>query len=422
MRFSSTAAALAGAAFLPSVLGYPGMDKLLGELQDKAKRQDCCDSTELIGDLITLSDSQLSPVGHLVKNIIVGNASGESNEDYYNVPLLNTASCAADTCCIWQYIANTMEASFRGASGRCTNAARAAVRLGFHDAAGWSKSTGPLGGADGSIVLAPSEILRPKNNGLQEIIQQMQIWYNQYHGYGVSMADLIQFGATVATVVCPLGPRIHSFVGRYDSSIPAPDGLLPGPFDSADFLIDLFRDKTIQPHGLTALLGAHSTSQQRFVDTSRAGDPQDGTPGVWDVLYYKQTLGPKPPRVFTFQSDINLSEDPRIYPEFAAFAGPGGQQHWNEDYAREYVRLSLLGVYNINNLTDCTKTLPNAITTYVAADQWIVDLWVGTTIHLQAVADALLNGSLITNLLSLILGILLKVKRTVVETVATGSA
>ncbi|KAJ2955374.1 hypothetical protein NQ176_g11403 [Zarea fungicola] len=34
------------------------------------------------------------------------------------------------------------------------------------------------------------------------------------------------------------------------------------------------------------------------------------------------------------------------------------QSRWNEDYAREYVRLSLLGVHNINDLTECTKVLP----------------------------------------------------------------
>lgn len=145
------------------------------------------------------------------------------------------------------------------------------------------------------------------------------------------MADLIQMGATVAAVVCPLGPRIRSWVGRRDSSAACPDGLLPPVTGSADFLVSLFQNKTIQPHGLTALIGAHTTSQQRFVDPSRAGDPQDGTPGTWDVLFYKQTLLARPPkRIFRFQSDLVLSQDPRISGEFQEFAGPGGQDHWNE--------------------------------------------------------------------------------------------
>lgn len=78
---------------------------------------------------------------------------------------------------------------------------------------------------------------------------------------------------------CPLGPRIRTFVGRKDSSRANMDGLLPSVNDSADKLISLFQDKTISAHELTALLGAHTTSQQFNVDPSRAGAPQDGTPG-----------------------------------------------------------------------------------------------------------------------------------------------
>jgi len=175
------------------------------------------------------------------------------------------------------------------------------------------------------------------------------------------------------------GPRIRTFVGRPDSHIPCEDGLLPNPFDTADNLIELFRRKTIEPYGLAALLGAHSASRQFHLDPSRWGFPQDSTPGVWDVLFYKQTLGRAPPDILRFPSDVLLAEDPRIYPAFSAFASHGGQGRWNavsfvlyqwstekyanilgQGYAREYVRLSLLGVYNINNLTDCSHVLPRA--------------------------------------------------------------
>lgn len=125
--------------------------------------------------------------------------------------------------------------------------------MGFHDSAGWSKATGPLGGADGSIVLAAAEMQRPANLGLQDIVAQMKTWYSTYSKYGVSMADLIQMGSTTATVVCPLGPRVRSFVGRKDSTVAAPDGLLPSPFESADILISRFQNMTIGPHGLTGM-------------------------------------------------------------------------------------------------------------------------------------------------------------------------
>jgi hypothetical protein len=49
---------------------------------------------------------------------------------------------------------------------------------------------------------------------------------------------------------------------------------------SANDIISLFEDKTIQPHDLAALLGAHSTSQQFVTDRTKAGFGQDSTPGV----------------------------------------------------------------------------------------------------------------------------------------------
>ncbi|KAF3048004.1 hypothetical protein E8E12_005850 [Didymella heteroderae] len=181
------------------------------------------------------------------------------------------------------------------------------------------------------------------------------------------MADLIQMGANVATVVCPLGPRTRTFVGRTDSSRPAVNGLLPNVFAEADALIDLFDNKTIKVHGLTALVGAHTVSQQHFVDPGRSGDPQDSTPGIWDVAFYNETLSANvPKRVFKFPSDVKLSQNSRASGEWNQFVI--GQEHWNEDYAREYVRLSLLGVNNINYLTECSHVLPRRTDTVKTAD------------------------------------------------------
>jgi hypothetical protein len=146
-------------------------------------------------------------------------------------------------------------------------------------------------------------------------------------------------GGTVATVVCPLGPRIRSFVGRKDNPTLPPDGLLPDVNDSADSMVALFERKTIKAHGLAALVGAHTTSQQRFFDKQRALDPQDSTPGVWDVKFYGQTLQNNPPgRVLKFPSDVVLSTHPKISDEWKQFAGPGGQEHWNDVSLQHRVR------------------------------------------------------------------------------------
>jgi hypothetical protein len=357
MRLSAIAIAYSLSFFLHVTTAWPGIKSTLAELEQRLAcrhlqaRQDVeiedpnevevddpteaetddGDSEELLGDLLNLQDTQLTPVGSTIKSILLGTESAESNAARYNLltlPLPSTKACKADTCCVWQHISNEMLLKFVGLSGRCTNLARAAIRLGFHDAAGWSKNTGPGGGADGSLVLAPAEITRPENNGLQDIVTPMKGWYTKYKGNGISMADLVQMGATVATVTSPMGPRIKSYVGRKDSSVACTDGLLQGVNSDAKTLIKLFEDKTIRPHGLTALIGAHTTSQQRFVDPSRAGDPQDSSPGVWDVRFYKQTTGDAPPRVFRFNSDVALAQDSRISTEFQQFATDQG--HWNE--------------------------------------------------------------------------------------------
>ncbi|KAL3426652.1 ligninase h2 precursor (peroxidase) [Phlyctema vagabunda] len=393
-----------------SVMACPGMDRAMQQVNERlseraiGERADSNDSDELIGDLATTGAT--TTVGKAVQDIIVGSGNPESKETF---SLLSSTLCllpGADVCCIWKTIAVEMEAKFRGSSGRCNGFARGAIRLGFHDAGTWSKTTG-YGGADGSIILA-GEMTRGENNGLQEIVAVTQGWYNKYKSYGASMADIIQMGATVATVVCPLGPRVRSFIGRKDSTKPNADGLLPDVFASADSLIKLFEDKTIKAHGLTALLGAHTTSQQRFVDPSRATDPQDSSPGVWDVLFYGQTIGtvPTPPRVFKFPSDVALAAHPKIVDEWKEFAGPGGQSHWNEDYAREYVRLSLLGVNNINQLKECSKVLPVAVGSFRNSDQKAIDKWLNDLSLpldlVKKVGQTLRDGSLLDSLLSLL--------------------
>ncbi|KAI0434590.1 class II peroxidase [Xylaria sp. FL1042] len=339
------------------------------------------DSFELLGDLITLSFSNLTQVGRDITDLLMNFGAPESDVSYTDVPPLNSTACAEDTCCVWKHIADQMTDLYRGESGRCTKWARMSVRLGFHDAGAWSKATAYLGGgADGSICLT-DEYTLPENGGLEDMCIQMLAWYDEWHnqkGFNISMADLVRYmGANVATVVCPLGPRVRSFVGRTDSPIVNKVELLPSPLSEAVDLIRLFRDKTISPHSLVALLGAHTTSQQRLTNVTRAGDPQDSTPGVWDVLYYEETYGTvdTPERVFKFPSDVSLAKYSVTTSEWISFLGSGGQDHWNTDYARAYIRLSLLGVNNINQLTECTKALPARTVEYKNPDQESMDEW-----------------------------------------------
>jgi len=75
-----------------------------------------------------------------------------------------------------------------------------------------------------------------------------------------------------------------------------------------------------------------------------------------------------------------------------------GHPNVRQDYAREYVRLSLLGVENINALTECTEVLPLARSAFVAPDQEVMDRWLNSTEHSEGVADAVFNGDLVVGL------------------------
>lgn len=162
-------------------------------------------------------------------------------------------------------------------------------------------------------------------------------------------------------------------------------------------------------------MGAHSTSQQRFVNRTRPGDPKDSTPGVWDVKYYGETIDANAPqRVFKFQSDVNLANDARTRAAWESFIPESSQGAWNhvrrfvpaylsfdaftrtdprQAYAAEYVRMSLLGVYNINSLTDCTKALPPFQRSYSSSDKSVIDRFMhGLIGSAQKVKNLLLKG------------------------------
>lgn len=284
-------------------------------------------STQLLGDLV--GDDAPTPVGMQISAILQGNDTAVAGTDVFQDPDVQDTSlnkCNNDTCCKWSQAVQTFKSAYTSGNG-CTELARQAIRLGFHDAAAWNVSQSN-GGADGSIVLNQQEASRSENRGLQQIIPQMQQWYNQFKGNGLGMADLIQMSAMTATVVCPGGPRIRAFVGRQDRGDLPPDGLIPSPLSDAKTNIALFEAKTFSATDLVALVGAHTVSQQRFVDPSKAGQAQDTTNTVWDVAFYGQVQSPQTPQgVFKFPSDLALSNNSETASTWTVFAGD--QNGWN---------------------------------------------------------------------------------------------
>lgn len=83
----------------------------------------------------------------------------------------------------------------------------------------------------------------------------------------------------------------------------------------------------------------------------------------------------------------------------------------SQDYAREYIRLSLLGVNNINSLTECTKVLPAAVKGFKSPDQVNLDKWLNSNNQsplVKLIAATIEKGdSIIAFVINLILGIIL---------------
>ena len=125
-----------------------------------------------------------------------------------------------------------------------------------------------------------------------------------------------------------MGPSMPVFVGRPDSSTPAPEGQLPNVNAPGDALFGQFAARGFSARDLAALIGAHTAARQFFVDRRRDGAPQDTTPGIWDVRYYRETLEGTAP--FTFASDSQLANQTEVGPQFRSFVDQ--QEAWGKAF------------------------------------------------------------------------------------------
>ncbi|KAF2735789.1 versatile peroxidase VPL1 [Polyplosphaeria fusca] len=251
---------------------------------------------------------------------------------------------------VWSSVSTTLTAKFLE-NGQCNKFARAAIRAVFHDCGAWKTTLGATAGCDGSLVF---ETGRDENNGLQEIVGYLQGLASQFQ---VSVADMIVFAGNHAIVTCPGGSRVKTWIGRTPATAAGPGGLLPPVTDSAANLSALFIAKGFDDRELAALLGAHTTSTQDFVDPAKAGQAQDSTPGIWDVKYYAQTLNP-PQGVFVFPSDTKLANYGNVGKEFKGFVDNQGK--WSGKFADAMGKMTLFGSAGTSNMADCTDSLPKS--------------------------------------------------------------
>jgi hypothetical protein len=139
--------------------------------------------------------------------------------------------------------------------------------------------------------------------------------------------------------------------------------LLPDVSASASSLLLLFEEKGFTAAELAALIGAHSTSKNVAQTNIPVGEPQDLTPGIWDVSFYAQTLS-QPAGMVSFASDLALSQDPTVGPEFDIFVTANSQGRWGTAFSAAFTHMSLLGFANgatpPSHFIDCSAVIPRS--------------------------------------------------------------
>ncbi|KAK7050579.1 peroxidase [Favolaschia claudopus] len=283
----------------------------------------------------------------------------------------NGKTVANAQCCQWFPVLEDILPNMF--DNECGDDAHGALRLSFHDAIGFSPSGGG-GGADGSIIVFQDQELQfPANAGLDDPIDT-EVPFIKAHN--VTPGDFIQFAAAVSLSLCPGAPNVGFVMGRPmpKAPAPAPDGLVPEPFDSVPKILARMKDAGgFTPTDVVALLASHSVAGADTVDPTIPGTPFDSTPSVFDTQVFievqlrgTQFPGPQPGQgevmsavagEMRLQSDHLLARDTATNCAWQSFAGNlGGMQ---TAFASAFRRMSMIG-HNPSSLIDCSEVIPDA--------------------------------------------------------------
>ncbi|KAI0844187.1 putative class II peroxidase [Daldinia vernicosa] len=206
------------------------------------------------------------------------------------------AQCPA----VWTDVAADLKETFLDSSGKCTDDARAAIRLAFHDCF--------PSACDGSIILANECTDRGENAQMVDICSKLGDKATQF---SVGTADLIQFAAAYGIASCPGLPTISVKVGRVDSSEANPTGQIPGANDNATSIVSAFAAKGFSSTELVALVGAHSAAKDL------AGNALDTTVQEMDTNFYTETAEGSAPA--SLNSDKFLSNSTETSADWNSF-------------------------------------------------------------------------------------------------------
>ncbi|KAH8886174.1 peroxidase [Thozetella sp. PMI_491] len=222
-----------------------------------------------------------------------------------------------------------------GSDGNCNDAARAAIRLVFHDCF--------PGACDGSIILSDECTSRPENAQLTGICKTLGDKAKQFK---VSTADIIQLGGAVGIAACPGGPRISFKAGRTDSNQANPPNQLPSPNSTAAVLLQAFSSKGYSATELVALVGAHTAAKR--ID----GAALDTSVSTWDTKFYAETANGTAPA--TLPSDDNLSKASETKQMWNNFAKDS--RGWTGAFVPAMTKLGLMG-NDEKSLVDCSDVI-----------------------------------------------------------------
>jgi hypothetical protein len=285
-----------------------------------------------------------SSIMHISNSVaLIALASSAQAISFPSLPLLfkrQYGACPA----VWSDISQDLTGMFL-TDGVCNDDARAAIRAVFHDCF-------PGQGCDGSLAL-PEELARHDNQPMAATVTKLKALADEHD---VGVADMIAFAGSHAVVTCPQGPIVKTYIGRNDTEIPAPDGQLPSATVGGDEALQHFSAKGFTAQDLAALIGAHTASRNLNTDPQAVGTPQDTTPGVWDIVYYVQTLLRSAP--LSFQSDINLSNQDQVGPWMKQFSQD--KAGWDAAFSAAMTKMALLGTPGPSAMVDCTSALPRA--------------------------------------------------------------
>jgi hypothetical protein len=277
----------------------------------------------------------------MLLNALLAVAALAASAQAFEIPTFFQRRQAAACPQVWYDISGELNGIFLS-DGQCNDAARAAIRGVFHDCF-------PQGGCDGSLAIA-DEIARPANTPMATTVNALKVLAAKYN---VGVADMLMFAGSHAVATCPSGPIVQTLVGRKDATVAAPDGQLPAANVAGDDALSHFQAAGFDAKDLAALIGAHTVSRQFVTAPDIAGTSQDTTPGIWDILYYVQTIAKTAP--FTFISDINLANQNQVGPWMQRFSTD--KAAWDVAFTSAMARLELLG-NDKSSMVDCTDALP----------------------------------------------------------------